>query len=485
MNKIGFSYARVSTEKQSQSGVSIEAQHAYNLSFAKGLGVEVMKQFSELGKTGRNFNRPQIHALKRTVKKELKKGNDVFVFIYDTSRLGRDVLGNEEFRRELQKLGANVYITSENTNISNDDTFFMFGVKSLLAEQQSRDNGRRTSRGMRQVYEMGFLPLARLPFGYNKIKIGNRKSGEPNEDGFRLQKMYFEFLERSTDKNILWRKHLPEMRKSSFYDLFEDHRLIFYSGRIPIPMKRGFEKIVEGKHNGIITIEQCERIMQLNEIERQKPNDNKVYYTTDEYREIYWLKGLLWHEPSQKPYTSSSTTKPRKNEVRHYYRPQKGIGASLPVHKAHEVIMMALRELRLSEENYNDLKVEAQKQMHQYQATTHKKINDLEKDRKIIEKKIATLDANFDKYSPSIYERLLDGLNQKLSSIEEAIKNQYKLVENVDSTLLEVLDVMRSISNIIEVVVFDCGHLRPTILWIWESLMVSLKYRKLTLNLFL
>ena len=42
-------------------------------------------------------------------------------------------------------------------------------------------------------------------------------------------------------------------------------------------------------------------------------------------------------------------------------------------------------------------------------------------------------------------------MNQKLSSIEEAIKNQYKLVENVDSTLLEVLDVMRSISNIVEV----------------------------------
>jgi len=45
----------------------------------------------------------------------------------------------------------------------------------------------------------------------------------------------------------------------------------------------------------------------------------------------------------------------------------------------------------------------------------------------------------------------LDGLNQKLSSIEEAIKNQCELVENVDGNLLEVLDVIRSISNIIEV----------------------------------
>jgi hypothetical protein len=42
-------------------------------------------------------------------------------------------------------------------------------------------------------------------------------------------------------------------------------------------------------------------------------------------------------------------------------------------------------------------------------------------------------------------------LNQKLSSIEGAIKNQCKLVENVDGNLLEVLDVIRSISNIIEV----------------------------------
>lgn len=453
--KIGFSYARVSTQKQDKNGVSIEAQHTYNLTYADKLGVEIKRQFSERGKTGRNFNRPEINALKRAAKSEIKKGHEVNIFFYDTSRLGRDVLGNEQFRRELQALGANVYISSENQNISNDDTFFMFGVKSLLAEQQSRDNGRRTSSGMRQVYEMGFLPLARLPFGYDKIKIGNRKTGKINDDGFLLQKIYLEYLEKSVNKSVLWHKYLPKMKKPTFYELFLEHRLIFYSGRIPIPMNKNYEKIVEGKHRGILTIEQCERLIKIQEIEASKTNDNKSYFTNDEYQSIYWLKGLLWHEGTNKPYTSCPTSKPRKNEIRHYYRPQKGKGASLPVEKAHAVMMSALKELRLSDERYATLKKEVEKQIKIELKETHRQLKNHKKDLSNLQDKLSTLEENFDRYTPPIYERLFNSLDGKIKQIESKIKNCNKLIENVDDTMLQVIDVMRSVSNIVDVADVD------------------------------
>lgn len=445
--KIGFSYARISTDSNKQGeGVSIEAQHSYNEIYAKSKQIKIQKHFSDRGKTGRNFNRPMINQLKADVKKAIELGFEVVVFIYDTSRFGRDVVGNLQFKREIQKVGAELVITSENLNATDSENFFMFGLKSLLAEQESMNISKRTKNSLRQISEMGYWSKSMLPFGYDKIQIDKRKTGKPNMDGWKLQKVFLEYLNSSTTRNHLRKYYFPQMPKNTFYELFHLRRLIFYSGRLPIPFKNKFQKIVKGKHDGIISVEQCDAIHQKVQFEN-RTNKGKSFITESDFSELFYLKGFLVNPKNGKPFTSSTTTKNKRTSFYHYYKDQDS-SLSIPIHKAHFVFEKALSELVISDEEYKELTEMVKEEMNEQRAEQLKQRKLLVSNILSYQDKIESLDLNFDQYTPSTYERLRVQLQDAITKSESELQSIDKILSKQDDTMLEVLRTVKNISNI-------------------------------------
>jgi DNA invertase Pin-like site-specific DNA recombinase len=175
-------YYRVSTKKQGDSGLGLEAQRDAITTFAKAEGYDLLSEFTEV-ETGKGADaldkRPQLAAAMK-----LAKQHKLPVIVSKLDRLSRDVA----FISGLMAQKVPFIVTA----LGKDVDPFVLHIYAALAEQERKLISQRTKAGLAVAKAKG-----KVLGSYGKV-LGKRKAAEAKARDQKLKPLLLELWHLSS-----------------------------------------------------------------------------------------------------------------------------------------------------------------------------------------------------------------------------------------------------------------------------------------------
>jgi len=199
-------YARVSSKKQGERELSLEAQVEVCKKFAESQGYEVVKVFQEVESAYGSAEKREV--FQEAIEFARKGKIDAFI-VYDTSRFARDRRDAIVYKHILRRSGVQVLYATQNIDTTDELTgMFIEGILELVDEYYSRILAKHTLKSMIENAKQGYWNNGTPPFGYRTkvVKtIANRKKVklevEPSE-AVIVRKIFEEYISGIGAKEI-------------------------------------------------------------------------------------------------------------------------------------------------------------------------------------------------------------------------------------------------------------------------------------------
>ena len=174
-------YARVSTTKQAQEGVSLEAQEARLRTWAAGQDLEVASVHVDAGLSGgRADNRPGLQAALSDVCK--RRG---VLVVYSLSRVARSTRDALAIAERLDRAGADLVSLSESIDTTSAAGKMVFRMLAVLAEFEKDLVSERTTSALAFKRRQGERISGKIPYGY-RLEAGQLVAVEEEQTTIRL-----------------------------------------------------------------------------------------------------------------------------------------------------------------------------------------------------------------------------------------------------------------------------------------------------------
>ncbi len=171
-------YARVSTQRQADDGVSMESQIEQCRVKARALEAEVVEVFRDDGVSGRTDNRPGFQAALAYC-----AAHRVSYFVcWSTSRFGRNLEDALKNANQLREWGTKAAYVHQDIDLETDAGWMLGVMTGMMDEIYSRNVARDTLRSMITASRDGFFVGGRAPFGYRIERVGKRSKLAVHED---------------------------------------------------------------------------------------------------------------------------------------------------------------------------------------------------------------------------------------------------------------------------------------------------------------
>ena len=163
--KKAIGYIRVSTDRQANEGVSLEAQKAKIEAWCFAHDYELAEVFVDAGISGRKMkNRQGLNQALSSMKK------DTALVVYSLSRMSRSLQDSLSIAAQLKKVGADLVSVSESIDTTSAAGKMLFQMMAVFAEFESAVNSERTTSAMSHKKSKGEKYSAVVPFGYREIE---------------------------------------------------------------------------------------------------------------------------------------------------------------------------------------------------------------------------------------------------------------------------------------------------------------------------
>lgn len=180
-------YARVSTQRQADDGVSMESQIEQCRVKAHALGTEVVEVFRDDGVSGRSDKRPGFQAALAYC-----AAHKVSHFVcWSTSRFGRNLEEALKNAKQLLEWGTKAAYVHQDIDLDTDAGWMLGVMTGMMDEIYSRNVARDTLRSMITASRDGFFVGGRAPFGYRIERVGKRSKLAVQEDDAALVRMMY------------------------------------------------------------------------------------------------------------------------------------------------------------------------------------------------------------------------------------------------------------------------------------------------------
>lgn len=174
-----YLYMRVSTIMQVE-GYSLEAQKDRLTQFAKFQQMDVVREYCDAGKSGKNITgRPEFMRMLQDVA-DNRDGVD-YILVFKLSRFGRnaaDVLNSLQY---IQDFGVNLICVEDGIDSSKDSGKLTITVLSAVAEIERENILVQTMEGRKQKAREGKWNGGQAPFGYRLDPKTDTLVLEPSE----------------------------------------------------------------------------------------------------------------------------------------------------------------------------------------------------------------------------------------------------------------------------------------------------------------
>lgn len=162
--KKAIGYIRVSTEQQSEKGVSLEAQQAKIESWCKANDYELADVLVDAGISGKSMkNRPGLLKALGMVKK------DTALVAYSLSRLARSTKDAIQIGEEVGKKKGHLVSLTENLDTTTATGKMFFELMAVLATFERNLIAERTSNGLQHKKRNGLKYTNKTPYGFKAI----------------------------------------------------------------------------------------------------------------------------------------------------------------------------------------------------------------------------------------------------------------------------------------------------------------------------
>jgi site-specific DNA recombinase len=160
-------YRRVSTDRQSEEGFSLEAQYNILSEVAKKKGMEIYKDYSDPGISGKTIKkRPGIQQMI----KDMKEGKFEAIIVHKLDRLSRNLGDLYEFIALVNKLNIRLVIAafgSEEIDTSSPMGKAFLYFNGIFAEIYSDNLREETLKGLKMKISQGGRHMSVAPLGYD------------------------------------------------------------------------------------------------------------------------------------------------------------------------------------------------------------------------------------------------------------------------------------------------------------------------------
>jgi site-specific DNA recombinase len=167
MRAIG--YVRVSTDKQADHGVSLEAQEAKIRAMAVVQGAEIIELIVDGGESAKNLDRPGMERLLALV--EERKVDTVIIAKLD--RLTRSVKDLAELLERFQKRGVSLVSVAESLDTGSAAGRLVINIMTAVSQWEREAIGERTRDAMSHKKSNG-QRVGNIAYGY-RLAAGSRK----------------------------------------------------------------------------------------------------------------------------------------------------------------------------------------------------------------------------------------------------------------------------------------------------------------------
>ena len=180
MRAIG--YVRVSTDKQADHGVSLEAQETKIRAMATVQGAELVELIVDGGESAKNLNRPGMERLLSLV----NEGKVQTVIIAKLDRLTRSVRDLAELLERFQRRGVSLVSVAESLDTGSAAGRLVINIMTAVSQWEREAIGERTRDAMQHKRSNG-QRVGNLAYGYRSSADGKYVEAEPTEQAALAQ----------------------------------------------------------------------------------------------------------------------------------------------------------------------------------------------------------------------------------------------------------------------------------------------------------
>lgn len=163
-------YVRVSTEKQVEKGLSLDAQEAKIRDYAALYELHIVKIVRDEGQSGRDLDRPGLTAALTM----LRKGEADALVVAKLDRLTRRVVNLGELVEEYFNNKAALLSVSESIDTRSASGRLVLNVLTSVAQWEREAIAERTSEALRHKASIGEFTGGEPPFGFKRSADGRR-----------------------------------------------------------------------------------------------------------------------------------------------------------------------------------------------------------------------------------------------------------------------------------------------------------------------
>lgn len=262
-------YTRVSTERQSQEGYSLEAQHDQLIAYANDNKMQIFKIYSDPGISAKNLKRPGIQELIR----DLESGMFEAVIVHKLDRLTRNISDLYGLVELVNKKNVKLISLSEQIDTSNPMGRMFVYLLGIFAQMFRENLGEEVTKGMRKRAEKGLHNITVDLYGYVRQENGDLLIKE--EEAKWVRWMFERYAAGDGSPTIA--KYLNQQGVRRNKGSRWDHSKVIlalgnkhYCGQVHNKFKRDEEAIVrQGTHEPIVSEELFNRVQVIAERKRE------------------------------------------------------------------------------------------------------------------------------------------------------------------------------------------------------------------------
>lgn len=165
-------YLRVSSEQQAERELSIPAQREALQRYAEERGWKIIDEYVDEAKSAKSADRPQFQQMIADAQRSNKRFGAILVHKFD--RFSRNRSDHVVYKALLKKQGIIVLSATEPTEPDTPHGVLLEGMLEVISEFYNVNLKHETLKGMRENAVQGFHCGGRVPFGYRRVKRGNK-----------------------------------------------------------------------------------------------------------------------------------------------------------------------------------------------------------------------------------------------------------------------------------------------------------------------
>jgi site-specific DNA recombinase len=170
-----YVYARVSTDRQAESGVSLEDQVARCTARANAEGLDVLDTIVDDGYSASSLDRPGVQRVLDAIRKRTVDA----VVIAKLDRLTRSIRDAADLVALCQKQGVALISLAESLDTSSAMGRMMVNFLAMLAEFERDNTAERTRTALAHKRSRGEKLGGKTPYGYAVEVNGETRNGAP------------------------------------------------------------------------------------------------------------------------------------------------------------------------------------------------------------------------------------------------------------------------------------------------------------------